>query len=96
VKTPRIRAALSSLAVAASISIAADAYGPVLHEFIPPDDNEDVALALTTAEGDLPAAIETRSGVVRAPDTQRPPSAGEAAYRDSRSIPSLFRPDRDT
>jgi hypothetical protein len=93
-----LRSLLGSLTVAWALSIAlpADAHGPVLHEFIPPDDGEDVALALTTAEGDLPAAIETRSGVVRAPDTQRQPSQGERAYRESSAVPAVFRPDRDT
>ena len=63
-------------------ALPADAYQPVLHEFIPPDDGEDLALSLTTAEGDLPAAIDTRSGVVRAPETQRSPSPSESAYRE--------------
>jgi hypothetical protein len=85
-----------AFASALSIALPADAYGPVLHEFIPPDDGEDVALALTTAEGDLPAAIETRSGIVRAPDTQRQPTPSESAYRESSAVPSVFRPDRDT
>jgi len=85
------------IALAASVVVRADADGPVLHEFIPPDDGEDVALALTTAEGDLPAAMETRSGVVRAPDTQRQPSSNESAYRESLAASaSVFRPDRDT
>jgi hypothetical protein len=84
------------VAAALAIALPADAYEPVLHEFIPPDDGEDVALALTTAEGDLPAAIETRSGVVRAPDTQKQPSPSDSAYREVSSVPAVFRPDRDT
>jgi hypothetical protein len=90
------RRAFGVLALALSIALPADAYGPILHEFIPPNDGEDVALALTTAEGDLPAAIETRSGIVRAPDTQRQPSPSESAYRESSAVPPVFRPDRDT
>ena len=70
----RVRSPLMLVAAFVLSALPADAYQPVLHEFIPPDDGEDMALALTTAEGDLPAAIETRSGVVRAPETQRPPS----------------------
>jgi transglutaminase-like putative cysteine protease len=92
---PRIIFAIAFTCVVA-VALPADAYAPVLHEFIPPDDGEDVALALTTAEGDLPAAIETRSGVVRAPDTQRQPTATESAYRESSAVPAVFRPDRDT
>jgi hypothetical protein len=86
------------VAMATSWAVPADAYEPVLHEFIPPDDGEDLALATTTAEGDLPAAIETRSGVVRAPETQRAPSSIESAYREPLlpNTPSAYRPDRDT
>jgi hypothetical protein len=85
------------VAMATSWAVPADAYEPVLHEFIPPDDGEDLSLATTTAEGDLPAAIETRSGVVRAPETQRAPSSMESAYREPLlSNPSVYRPDRDT
>src|SRR4051812_12621750 len=85
------------IGVAALVTVRAGADGPVLHEFIPPDDGEDVALALTTAEGDLPAAMETRSGVVRAPDTQRQPNGRENAYHEPLAASSsVFRPDRDT
>jgi len=95
---PRLRAATLVVLLAASFALPADAYYPVLHEFVAPDDGEDVALAVTTAEGDLPAAIETRSGVVRAPDTQRLPGPKESAYREplSPALPSVYRPDRDT
>jgi len=80
------------------VAVPAHAYDPVLHEFIPPDDGEDLAMSVTTAEGNLPAAIDTPSGVVRAPDTQRLPTRGESAYREgfSPQMPSVFRPDRDT
>jgi hypothetical protein len=86
------------IAMATSWAVPADAYEPVLHEFIPPDDGEDLSLATTTAEGDLPAAIDTRSGVVRAPETQRAPSSMESAYREPLlpNAPSAYRPDRDT
>ena len=84
---PRPLVALVFL-LALAVALPADADGPILHEFIPPDDGEDVALALTTAEGDLPAAIETRSGVVRAPDTQRQPTTTESAYRESSGWPN--------
>jgi hypothetical protein len=91
---------LAAMLVAMGVSWAlpADAYQPVLHELIPPDDGEDLALAVTTAEGDLPAAIETRSGVVRAPETQRVPSSKESAYREPLlpNAPPTYRPDRDT
>jgi hypothetical protein len=77
----------------------ADAYEPILHEFIPEDPREDVALAVTTVHGDLPAALQTRSGLVKAPDTQRPPAPSEKAYGESAvgaGPGSTFRIDRDT
>ncbi|MET0594781.1 MAG: transglutaminase-like domain-containing protein, partial [Polyangiaceae bacterium] len=93
-----LRTALLIAAIGLSTAVPADAYDPVLHEFIPPDDGEDLAMSVTTAEGDLPAAIDTPSGVVRAPDTRRLPVRGENAYRDGQaaSAPPVFRPDRDT
>jgi hypothetical protein len=92
------RAALLIVVLGLSTAVPADAYEPVLHEFISPDDGEDLAMSVTTAEGNLPAAIDTPSGVVRAPDTRRLPVRGENAYRDgqSGSAPPVFRPDRDT
>ena len=94
----RFRSALFVVALSVLVALPADAYDPVLHEFIPPDDGEDLAMSVTTAEGDLPAAIDTPSGIVRAPDTQRAPVRGENAYREglSPSVPPVFRPDRDT
>jgi hypothetical protein len=94
----KLRTLLSIVALSALLALPAHAYDPVLHEFIPPDDGEDLAMSATTAEGDLPAAIDTPSGVVRAPDTQRAPVRGENAYKEGLSpqVPSVFRPDRDT
>jgi Transglutaminase-like superfamily len=94
----RVRAALSVITLSAVMALPADAYDPVVHEFIPPDDGEDLAMSVTTAEGDLPAAIDTPSGIVRAPDTQRAPVRGENAYKEGLApqLPSVFRPDRDT
>ena len=97
-KLRHFRAALSAVLSSASLAGPAGAYEPVLHEFISPDDGEDLAMSVTTAEGNLPAAIDTPSGVIRAPDTQRAPARGENAYREglSSSVPPVFRPDRDT
>ncbi len=67
---------------------------PILHERIPPDPQEDVALSVAL-DGDLPAALNTPSGFVRAPDPRRPVSPSEAS--STRDVPdSTFRPDRDT
>ena len=72
--------------------------GPTLHEPIPPDPREDVALSISL-EGDLPAAINTPRGLVSAPDPARPFGTGEAPYSPtpkSEAPGSTFRPDRIT
>jgi len=71
---------------------------PTLHEPIPPDPREDVALSIALA-GDLPAAINTPRGLVSAPDPARPFGDGEAPYSPvprTDAPGSTFRPDRDT
>jgi hypothetical protein len=95
---PTRSSTLLVMALSLLTAVPAHAYDPVLHEFIPPDDGEDLAMSVTTADGDLPAAIDTPSGVVHAPDTQRLPTRSESAYREgfSPQVPSVFRPDRDT
>lgn len=70
---------------------------PVLHEPIPPDAREDVALSVSL-DGDIPAAINTPRGLVQAPDPARPVGTGDSPYNhapgDARD--SSFHPDRDT
>jgi transglutaminase-like putative cysteine protease len=66
---------------------------PVLHEPIPPDPREDLAMHIAL-EGDLPAALLTPSGLVSAPDPRQLPSASEVAYGGAGS--SSFTPDRNT
>jgi hypothetical protein len=66
---------------------------PVLHEPIPPDAREDLALHVSL-EGDLPAAIQTPSGLVSAPDPRHLPSASDAAY--GAGDHDAFTPDRNT
>ncbi|MBX3218458.1 MAG: transglutaminase domain-containing protein [Labilithrix sp.] len=71
---------------------------PTLHEPIPPDPREDVALSVSL-DGDLPAAIDTPRGLVSAPDPARPFGTGEAPYSPApkNDAPgSTFRPDRNT
>lgn len=68
--------------------------GPVVHEPIPPDAREDLAFS-AVLQGDLPAAIQTPSGVVAAPDPRRGPSPSEAAYGPG-SDRDTFAPDRHT
>ncbi len=74
--------------------------GPILHEPISEDAREDVALAVSL-DGELPAAIQTRSGLVTAPDPTKPEDAKRAPYAPSHGGPgatpdATFSPDRDT
>jgi transglutaminase-like putative cysteine protease len=66
----------------------------VLHEPIPPDPAEDLALRVALT-GDLPAAIRTAGGVVSAPDPLRPPTPGDSSY-GAASASDAFAPDTDT
>ncbi len=70
---------------------------PVLHEPIPADAREDVALAVSL-DGDIPAAINTPRGLVPAPDPAKPVGTAESPYNhppgDARD--TSFHPDRDT
>jgi hypothetical protein len=86
------------VAISAAVAGPADAQSSILHEFVPPDPNEDVSFAATTLEGDLPAAIQTPSGLSTAPDPRRPPGADHVysgATTDD-SPDSTYEPDRDT
>src|SRR5580704_17709859 len=66
----------------------------VLHEPIPPDPAEDLALRVALS-GDLPAAIKTPGGVVGAPDPLRPPTPWDATYGMA-GTHDAFAPDTDT
>jgi hypothetical protein len=71
---------------------------PMLHEQITVDVHDDLAMGVTLAGG-VPAALETRSGVVSAPDPGRPatPSdiAAQKAFEDQ-IADDRYVPDRDT
>jgi transglutaminase-like putative cysteine protease len=72
--------------------------GPILHEQIPSDPREDLALRVAL-DGDLPVAIETKSGVVSAPDPRRPVSSSDPQYASSPPgdhSDASFTPDRNT
>jgi hypothetical protein len=93
--------ALVALVVAFSAGARADVSGSgsaILHEFIPADPGEDVTYATTTLEGNLPAAIQTPSGLAIAPDPRGAPGAdhvyGGATTDDGPD--STYEPDRDT
>ncbi|HVY46675.1 MAG TPA: transglutaminase-like domain-containing protein [Minicystis sp.] len=85
-------------AVAFGARADADPQGSILHEFIPPDPNEDVSFAATTLDGDLPAAIQTPSGVATAPDPRKPPVESHVygGTTSDDSPDSTYEPDRDT
>ncbi|MGK4006637.1 transglutaminase domain-containing protein [Sorangium sp. So ce1036] len=90
---------LVAFALACAVSPLADAQGSLLHEFIPPDPEEDVSLATTTLDGGLPAAIQTPSGLATAPDPQRPPGSQQQVYGSAGSDAgpdASYEPDRDT
>jgi transglutaminase-like putative cysteine protease len=89
-------AALVAAAVAtASAAGGAPNSGPaVLHERIPPNPGEDLAMHVLL-DGNLPGAIQTPMGAIAAPDPQALPAASDSAYGPSREH-DLFQPDRDT
>jgi transglutaminase-like putative cysteine protease len=74
---------------------AARVAGPILHEPIPPDAREDLAMHVAL-DGDLPAAIQTPSGALSAPDPRAPTSSTDRAYGAADTDRSTFQPDRDT
>jgi transglutaminase-like putative cysteine protease len=89
-RTLAVAAALFS----AAVSGAAEAGEVVLHEPIPPDPAEDLALRVALA-GDLPAALRTSGGVVAAPDPLRAPTPWDASYGYA-GTHEAFAPDTDT
>ncbi len=94
----RVFAVLATLLFAA-VSVSADAASPTLHERISADDREDLSFEATTADGDLPLAIDTPNGIVRAPETQSASSPPASTYRESfapTGPSSIYHPDGDT
>jgi len=93
----RPRRALLLLFAALAAAIPALADGPVLHEYIEANPQEDLALSATTLDGEMPAAIDTPSGVVSAPGVER--RATENAYGGGStpdSVDASYKIDRDT
>jgi hypothetical protein len=83
----------------ASVAVTAQAQAPVLHEYIEPNPAEDVAFSATTQDGAMPAALDTPSGVVPAPEASGRQAKAEHAYGGNAtpdSIDASFRVDRDT
>lgn len=76
----------------------ADAQSSLLHEYIPPDAKDDLTFKATTSDGDLPAAIQTPSGPVPAPDSRKPPPTDHvySSQTADDGPDSTYEPDRDT
>ena len=93
---PVARALLVAAALlpAALSGAAAASNEVVLHEPIPADPAEDLALRVALS-GDLPAALRTPSGIVAAPDPLRPPAPLDASY-GAAATSDVFAPDTDT
>lgn len=76
--------------------------GPVVHEFFATDAEEDVATHATTLSGTLPAALDTQSGIVQAPDVSAnaptQASTGEIYGGASSAVGdgARYQPDGDT
>ncbi len=72
---------------------------PVLHEPIPADPQDDLALSITLP-GNIAAAVQTPRGLIAAPDPTRPiGSSDSSTYGASRAATApgdRFVPDRDT
>jgi hypothetical protein len=88
-----------AFALALAVTPIAGAQSSLLHEYIPPDPNEDVSLATTILDGEIPAYMQTPSGVATAPDPRTPPATPQQVYGNGAgdaSPESTYEPDRDT
>ncbi len=99
VKRSSVLVALVAFGIA---RLASGGSSTTLHEPIVVDPRDDIAMGVVL-EGDIPAAIQTKSGVFSAPDPNKPPSANElAASRraeneaTSGEVGNTFTPDLDT
>ena len=97
--TRALRLAASAL-IAVGLSLAAFAQaGPVLHEYFEVDLEEDLEFGATTRDGAFPAALETESGIVPAPQPNRDSTPTTTTYgglSTPNSADSTYRIDRNT
>lgn len=89
-----LAAAIAALSAAAPASAGTPGPAAPLHELIPPDPAEDLSMQVML-DGDLPAALQTPSGLLSAPDPRAVPSATDPSY-GARADAGVFRPDRAT
>lgn len=81
------------------LAVPAWAEGPILHEYFEPDPSDDLRLQATTRSGSMPAAMDTESGVVQAPDADKNPYGSETTYGGTStpdSTDASYRVDRNT
>ncbi len=96
-----VKRARSIVIVLVALGVAPFAHGApqaTLHEPISVDPRDDITMGVVL-EGDIPAAIETRSGVFSAPDPNRTPTSAELEAErraEQESASSKFTPDRNT
>jgi hypothetical protein len=98
----KARHVLVALVAIGTARFASGAGGTTIHEPIPIDARDDIAMGVVL-EGDIPAAIQTKSGVFSAPDPNRVPTPSELAAAKnaehdatSGEVGNTFTPDRDT
>ncbi len=72
-----VRSVLSAIVGLLVTSAVHGQSGVVLHEYIPPDVAEDLALGAMTPSGKMPAVLRTPSGLVSAPDKLRSAAEGQ-------------------
>lgn len=82
-------------ALLVALPATAQEQAPVLHEYMPPDLAEDIDFSSTNASGQLPAAVQTPSGMISPPDVRTTPDPSQV-YHQNDSGGFKFRPDRDT
>ena len=96
-RVPRLALVVVALVAGAGLCVPQALADLPLHEFVPDDPTEDLALRATTRDGRLPAAVDTPSGVMAAPPDHR--AAPEVAYGGNAtpdSIDATYRIDGDT
>lgn len=85
---PLARSARGSLWFALLFLAAPVVAGPVLHERFDPDPAEDLKFGATTPSGKMPATLETRSGMVAAPDESQAAAGSEVQAYGGAHTPS--------
>ena len=96
-RTGRLGLAIVALVAGAGLCVPQAFADLPLHEFVPDDPTEDLALRATTRDGRLPAAVDTPSGVMPAPpDHRAPPEVAYGGNATPDSIDATYRIDGDT